>query len=213
MLSYFKHYKNKPYKFKGIAKHSETQEDLVVYETLYDNPSGKLWVRPKEMFFENIEKDGVIRPRFAQIQLDIKSFTEVGPKEIKVVADLMAEIFKGYNESRFLGTFNSRKNFYLNLAYVENKPVGFKFGYQHNDDTFYSWRGGVVSEFRGLGIAKALMDSQHEWCKKQGFKRVQTKSKNKWRDMILLNLVNGFDIIGSTIDDKSELEIILEKLL
>lgn len=52
------------YKVLGLVKHSETLEDLVLYEALYENPHGKLWVRPKEMFFEEVEREGKKFPRF-----------------------------------------------------------------------------------------------------------------------------------------------------
>lgn len=61
----FQHYKGGKYRFIDIVRHSETLEEMVLYETLYENDLGKLWVRPKEMFFETLE-DG--RPRFAQIE-------------------------------------------------------------------------------------------------------------------------------------------------
>lgn len=44
-------------------------------------------------------------------------------------------------------------------------------------------------------------------------KKVQTKTKNKWRDMLILNIKNGFDIIGTYTDDSGEPKIILEKKL
>jgi hypothetical protein len=56
------------YKVIGIAKHSETLEDLVVYECLYDNPKSKLWVRPKSMFLEEVEINGNKVPRFQFIE-------------------------------------------------------------------------------------------------------------------------------------------------
>lgn len=52
------------YKVIGFAKHSETLEDLVVYECLYENPKSKLWVRPLKMFFETVEVNGQKIPRF-----------------------------------------------------------------------------------------------------------------------------------------------------
>lgn len=58
------HYKGKRYKVLGVAKHSETLEDLVVYEALYNNEMSKLWVRPLEMFTEEVEVDGKKQPRF-----------------------------------------------------------------------------------------------------------------------------------------------------
>ncbi len=60
----YNHYKNKRYKVIGVVRHSETQEEMVLYETLYENPSGKLWVRPKTMFLEDVKTPGYSGPRF-----------------------------------------------------------------------------------------------------------------------------------------------------
>jgi hypothetical protein len=60
----YRHYKGGEYRIVGVAKHSETLEDLVVYEALYDNPLSKLWVRPAAMFAEMVEVDGKFVPRF-----------------------------------------------------------------------------------------------------------------------------------------------------
>ena len=56
------------YRVLGIAKHSETLEDLVVYEALYDNPKSKLWVRPLSMFEEEVEINGQKRKRFERVE-------------------------------------------------------------------------------------------------------------------------------------------------
>lgn len=58
----YRHFKGNEYEIVGIAKHSETQEELIVYRPLY-NESG-LWVRPASMFLEHVEKDGYSGPRF-----------------------------------------------------------------------------------------------------------------------------------------------------
>jgi len=62
----YTHYKGKLYEVIGVAKHSETLEDLVVYKALYkgDFPMGQLWVRPKKMFLEQVEVDGKKVARF-----------------------------------------------------------------------------------------------------------------------------------------------------
>lgn len=52
------------YKVIGVAKHSETLEDLVIYEALYENPKSKLWVRPIKSFLEEVEINGKKLPRF-----------------------------------------------------------------------------------------------------------------------------------------------------
>lgn len=60
----YEHYKGKKYRVIGVAKHSETLKDMVVYEALYENKESKLWVRPLEIFLENVEIGGKIIPRF-----------------------------------------------------------------------------------------------------------------------------------------------------
>ena len=63
-LGKYKHYKGNFYLVLGIAKHSETLEELVVYISLYDNPRSQMWVRPKKMFLEKVIVDGKKVPRF-----------------------------------------------------------------------------------------------------------------------------------------------------
>lgn len=61
----YRHYKGNLYEVIGVAKHSETEEPLVVYKTLYGDFS--LWVRPFDMFNEIIEIDGKKVQRFEYI--------------------------------------------------------------------------------------------------------------------------------------------------
>jgi hypothetical protein len=66
-LGIYKHYKGKSYEVIGIARHSEKpNEEFVVYQALYSSKFGKnsLWVRPKEMFLEDVDLKGRKVPRF-----------------------------------------------------------------------------------------------------------------------------------------------------
>jgi len=54
----YKHFKGNLYKVIGFAKHSETMEDMVVYESLRNNT---LWVRPMSMWSEVIDDKGTLR--------------------------------------------------------------------------------------------------------------------------------------------------------
>jgi len=47
-----------------VAKHSESLEEMIVYEHLDDHPIGKLWVRPASMWNEEVEIDAERKPRF-----------------------------------------------------------------------------------------------------------------------------------------------------
>lgn len=65
----YKHFKTgNLYRVIGVGKHSETQEDLVIYEALYDNKTSKFWVRPLKMFIEEVEKDGKLVSRFTFVK-------------------------------------------------------------------------------------------------------------------------------------------------
>ncbi len=61
----YQHYKGKYYVVFGVAKHSETEEELVVYRTDYGDKS--LWVRPLTMFTETVEVNGLATPRFRRV--------------------------------------------------------------------------------------------------------------------------------------------------
>lgn len=68
-LGTYEHCKNSEHRYRviGVAKHSETLEDLVIYEALYDNEMSKLWARPIDMFVGEVEINGVSVPRFKYI--------------------------------------------------------------------------------------------------------------------------------------------------
>jgi len=61
-LGRYRHYKGNEYEVIGIARHSETLEELVVYRALYGDHG--LWVRPRKMFGESVMADGKSVPRF-----------------------------------------------------------------------------------------------------------------------------------------------------
>tara|TARA_R110002167_G_scaffold89012_6_gene240065 strand:+ start:1502 stop:1714 length:213 start_codon:yes stop_codon:yes gene_type:complete len=62
----YRHYKDKLYQVIGVARHSETEEEHVVYRPLYGERG--LWIRPLSMFDETIEHDGVKVKRFTFIE-------------------------------------------------------------------------------------------------------------------------------------------------
>lgn len=58
----YRHYKGNDYEVVGVAKHSETEEEVVVYRALYGER--RLWVRPLVMFLETVVVEGRPQPRF-----------------------------------------------------------------------------------------------------------------------------------------------------
>lgn len=59
----YKHFKGKEYKVLGVARHSETLEELVLYQAEYGDR--EIWVRPVSMFFDDVEYEGKNTKRFA----------------------------------------------------------------------------------------------------------------------------------------------------
>lgn len=64
----YRHYKGGEYEVVGVARHSESDEQLVVYRCLYDNNS--LWVRPLQMFIERVWNNDRWVQRFLQIEVE-----------------------------------------------------------------------------------------------------------------------------------------------
>ena len=143
---------------------------------------------------------------------EIISFTNHSIPEaiFKGVQEIHQAVFDGAN---FKKEKLNRKNLLALVAIEGEQVVGFKFGYEHEDGVFYSWLGGVHPHFQQQGIARLLMDEQHQQIKKLGYSKVRTYSRNEKMAMLILNLKSGFQIQSTFIDDKGWHKIILEKQL
>jgi hypothetical protein len=62
----YRHYKGGEYEVLGLARHSETEEEFVVYRQLYG--AGGWWIRPVDMFTQEVIIDGQVLPRFQFLQ-------------------------------------------------------------------------------------------------------------------------------------------------
>lgn len=103
---------------------------------------------------------------------------------------------------------------YLQLVFAPNEEaIAFKLGFRESPDTFYSWLGGVVPEHRGQGIAGQLMQQQHDWCRAKGYLYMRTKTLNRWKEMLILNIRHGFDVVGIQAGRDGVPRILLEKKL
>lgn len=117
-----------------------------------------------------------------------------------------------FNDSdTLINKAKGKQKIIFTVALEDEELMGYKIGYELDSDGFYSWLGGVDENHRNKGIASKLMNRQHHYLKEKGYKAVQTKTKNKWRDMLVLNIKNGFNVIGTCTDRRGELKIILEK--
>ncbi len=67
----YQHYKGHEYEVLGVARHSETEKELVVYRALYGERG--LWIRPMAMFLETVMVEGIPRPRFHRLPDDLQA--------------------------------------------------------------------------------------------------------------------------------------------
>jgi len=117
---------------------------------------------------------------------------EVGLGQLEQVQDLNVMIF---NEERIINTFH-REDLLMLIAYVEEAPVGFKVGYRENRHIFYSAKGGVLPEYRRLGIARRMLYDMMTRARKKGYMRFAYDTfPNKHPGMTILGLKEGFRVM------------------
>ena len=80
------------------------------------------------------------------------------------------------------------------VAEEDGQLLGFKIGYQLDEQTFYSWFGGVSPLARNKGVAQLQLDVQEQWVRDQGYKQLKVKSRNQFSSMLRLLLRNGYMI-------------------
>lgn len=87
------------------------------------------------------------------------------------------------------------KQHLLLVAYAQGMPVGYKLGYELPNNEFYSWLGAVIPEYRGKGTAKQLLVMQETWCKAQGYSAIRVKSRNLFKNMLLMLISRDYQIV------------------
>jgi predicted GNAT superfamily acetyltransferase len=122
-------------------------------------------------------------------------------------------IFEDYKLDFFKDRIHQKEDLLIVLCYYQNQLVAFKIGYRYNNRTFYSWVGGVLPQYRRNGIAKKLAELQEQEVKVQGYQAIRTKSMNRFKSMMILNLKNGFDIKSVYTNEVGQTKIVFEKTL
>lgn len=165
-MKLYRHYKNHQlYQVCGVAAHSETLDNLVVYQTLYNNPVSKLWVRPKSMFEEELLIDGQIVPRFAPIPVTVTAYNQLDETQQQILTTLCAD----YD----FAPIATKADIYLLIAYLENQPIAFKLGYRLNETCFDNCLDFVSPKYGEAGVLEHLTGLQHQWCRSHGYTKVQ----------------------------------------
>ena len=134
------------------------------------------------------------------------------PALIARIGELLVACF-GEPFPRFRQRLHGKPDLHLVLATDGERAVGFKLSYRRGQDECYSWLGGVHPDYRRRGIARALMRQQHAWAHGAGYQSVTTEPENRYRSMLILDLQEGFEIVGTYFHDSGQLRILLRKAL
>ena len=87
------------------------------------------------------------------------------------------------------------QSFLLLVAYVEGEVAGYKLGYALDEQTFYSWVGGVAEDFRKLGIAERLLKAQEQWVQQQQYSELTVKTQNRFTAMLAMLVKHRYHIV------------------
>ena len=128
---------------------------------------------------------------------EIQQFAELSETLLDHLVTLEANIFeKPLTSDIFSVELDGKKNLLVLVAFQDGRPCGYKIGYEYSSNTFFSWSGGVLPDCRKRGLGSALIVEQHRIAKEFGFSYVRTHTKNKYREMLILNLKHGFEVTG-----------------
>ena len=114
--------------------------------------------------------------------------------------------------SRVLRTLRLYTQRLLVVAHLDGEVLGFKLGFAERDGIFYSWLGAVREDCEGQGIGRRLQEVQHEFLRAAHYRKVRTRTRNRFQRMLMLNLRSGFEIVGMSSKGKEPL-LLLEKRL
>lgn len=131
------------------------------------------------------------------------------PEEILA---LCRAAFDGFGDSYLTDRLPHIADPCLIIARLADQTLaGFKLGYRRGTTTFYSWLGGVHPDCRRRGIARELMNRQHDWARSQGYEFIETRTRAANNAMLVINLGAGFRICGFETDRDGH-EVVTQRL-
>ncbi|QQX80442.1 GNAT family N-acetyltransferase [Shewanella sp. KX20019] len=149
--------------------------------------------------------------------IEIEAVTEFTPEVLTLLGsiyDAIPEFEQPYSNQEISSRLLATPSLLL-LAKIEGEIAGFKLGYQMTDEVFYSWLGGVSPDYRGLGLAKSLLEYQERWTREQGYSRIDVKTRNCFPVMLKMLINNHYQITAMTADCQhlSQNKLHLQKLV
>lgn len=126
--------------------------------------------------------------------------TEVGPAEYPLLEVLRETIFSEFGHrslTSFAEVLDGRRDVLTLIAHLEGNPVGFKVGCGDRPGVYHSRSGGVLKDYRRLGLGRRMQEWQHQFALSRGYKQIYFNSFNHFRDMVRFGLASGFRPVGA----------------
>jgi len=157
----------------------------------------------------------VVKLQNESSNFDVKIYHGFSEELLDSMCDLENRIFdEPYSREKLKRKCSTKPGLIGLIAFKDGQPAAFKVGYEMSERLYYSWLGGVAPEYRRQGLARQLMELQHKVVTEAGYKTVRTHTFNKFREMLILNIRCGFNIVGVINDSADkELTIVLDKSL
>ncbi|ENM5827626.1 GNAT family N-acetyltransferase [Vibrio cholerae] len=111
--------------------------------------------------------------------------------EVVQLVEKIHEFAQQETEQSLQARLNNKTGLVL-VAENDSGLLGFKIGYELDDETFYSWFGGVAPAARGYGVAQRLLEVQETWALEQGYQCIKVKSRNQFPAMLRLLIRNDY---------------------
>lgn len=116
---------------------------------------------------------------------------------LQQAVDLYNKMFRPLADvGYFLRRFRGRYNELTLLALVDQRPVGFWFGFELKPGMYYHWMGAVVPELRRQGIARQMQEAQQAWARDHEYEYIRCECLNHQREFIHFAIENGYDVAG-----------------
>ncbi len=149
--------------------------------------------------------------------VEIATKTQLTNADCKLIAELMNEIPE-FDVAASIAEIEQRlsnKAILLQLIKVEGEIAGFKLGYALTDNIFYSWLGGILPDFRKLGLARKLLTAQEDWAKQQGYNTIEVKTRNCFPAMLNMLIGHRYQIttMEAHAEDSNQHRLYLQKAI
>lgn len=191
----YKHYKGNKYRVLYVSAHTESGEDLVIYQDIKDE--SKIWARPKKMFLESVEIDGESKPRFELISEESKSDYE--NKYKRALADYQNLVRQSAQDKQEFVKYANEQLILEILPVFDNLKIAFN--HADEDAKENGWLEGikyVIKQFKEIlennGVQEIkTIGEKFDPDKMEAVDQEETQDKKK-EDLVAKEIKAGYEL-------------------